>query len=313
MLNEKYSIALTVYNDQNEILELLNSIVRQNFCPTEIVIADGGSRDNTVSIIETYAHRTQIPIKVFKGKWNIAQGLNYAIKQCSEDIIGIVATGNKYPEDYFKILYRDMMKYTLDVTYSLVKGIDSTEFSKKYNDIFLNHNKGKDFGVATNHGVLARKTIFEVNDFFYESFVYAGEDEEFYNRVKKRGAKIKCAHSTATYWDTPHNLAEFKKQIKNYTIAKMQIYPFKEFTQQYKLLVILTAISVLVGCLFLYRGTRFFSIIIFCILFISACVYYYMKYKDKEKIAIVILHTFFPLLCVMRYNKYLKKQYKVIR
>jgi glycosyltransferase involved in cell wall biosynthesis len=47
----KTSLITTVYNEQNSISDFLKSIFEQTLLPDEIVIVDGGSKDQTVQMI----------------------------------------------------------------------------------------------------------------------------------------------------------------------------------------------------------------------------------------------------------------------
>ena len=68
-----------------------------------------------------------------------------------------------------------------------------------------------------------KKSIFVDLDFFYEKFIYAGEDAEFYALVKKHGYKGKLVKEAKVYWKTPISWKEFLKQIRVYTVADLQI------------------------------------------------------------------------------------------
>ncbi|MCB0141912.1 MAG: glycosyltransferase family 2 protein, partial [Caldilineaceae bacterium] len=48
------SVIATVYNEGENMRRLLNSLAAQTRLPDEIIICDGGSRDNTVAIIREY-------------------------------------------------------------------------------------------------------------------------------------------------------------------------------------------------------------------------------------------------------------------
>ena len=44
----KYTIITTAFNDEKNIIRYLDNVTKQTVKPTEIVIADGGSKDGTV-------------------------------------------------------------------------------------------------------------------------------------------------------------------------------------------------------------------------------------------------------------------------
>ena len=54
-MDVKYSIAITIYNDEKSISTLLCDMLKQTVKPSEIVVADGGSTDNSAKLVREYA------------------------------------------------------------------------------------------------------------------------------------------------------------------------------------------------------------------------------------------------------------------
>ena len=55
------SVALTTYNGEKYIIELLDSIKNQSVLPDEVIIVDDVSTDNTVKIITQYINKYKLP------------------------------------------------------------------------------------------------------------------------------------------------------------------------------------------------------------------------------------------------------------
>jgi glycosyltransferase involved in cell wall biosynthesis len=70
----------------------LDSLVAQTRRPDEVVIVDGGSRDHTVAVIETYAGRLPLRVLVEPGA-NISRGRNVAIAAATSEVIASVDAG----------------------------------------------------------------------------------------------------------------------------------------------------------------------------------------------------------------------------
>ncbi len=88
----KVSLILTVLNEGEHVRRLFDSILKQTRLPDEIVVCDGGSRDNTVAVIQSYADR--LPIKVISvPSANISQGRNAAIKAAIGEVIAATDAG----------------------------------------------------------------------------------------------------------------------------------------------------------------------------------------------------------------------------
>lgn len=247
-MNIKVSVVCTVYNDQNEIEKMLDDISNQTLLPNEIVIADGGSKDNTIKIVNDYKEKSGIDINLIYGaRLNISQGFNTAIKKSQNDIIVIMSTGNRYDKNFIKELVEKFSETNADIVFAPIRGNENSKFSILYNKAFLKNKYGN--RIPSNHGVLIKKEVFKKIGLFYENFIYAGEDAEFFERAKKSNLNIECAEQAKLEWDVPNSLKDFKKQIRNYTIAKMQIESFKIFKnykRDYLTLLILIAILILI-------------------------------------------------------------------
>ena len=88
----RVSVICTVLNEGEAIRRLLDSLVAQTRHPDEVVIVDGGSRDNTVVVIESYADRLPLRVLVEPGA-NISRGRNRAIQAATGDVIASTDAG----------------------------------------------------------------------------------------------------------------------------------------------------------------------------------------------------------------------------
>ncbi len=86
------SVIITVLNEGQSIRGLLDSLAAQTQAPDEIVIVDGGSRDDTAAIIREYMGRLPIKLIVEDG-CNISRGRNRAIAEAQGDILAITDAG----------------------------------------------------------------------------------------------------------------------------------------------------------------------------------------------------------------------------
>ena len=88
----RVSVVCTVLNEGESIRRLLESLCAQTRRPDEVVIVDGGSRDNTVAAIREYAGRLPVRVLVEPGA-NISRGRNVAIAAATGDVIASVDAG----------------------------------------------------------------------------------------------------------------------------------------------------------------------------------------------------------------------------
>lgn len=85
----KTSVALCTYNGENFIGEQLDSILNQSVKPSEIIICDDGSTDNTLKIIGNYFEKNPDIFRVYKNEQNlkIVKNFEKAINLCTNEII----------------------------------------------------------------------------------------------------------------------------------------------------------------------------------------------------------------------------------
>ena len=88
----RVTVISTVLNEGEAIRRLMDSLVAQTRQPDEVVIVDGGSRDNTVTVIQEYAGRLPLRVLVEPGA-NISRGRNVAIAAATGDVIASVDAG----------------------------------------------------------------------------------------------------------------------------------------------------------------------------------------------------------------------------
>jgi len=88
----RVTIISTVLNEGEAIRRLLDSLLAQTRRPDEVVIVDGGSRDNTVAVIQEYTGRLPLRVLVEPGA-NISRGRNVAIAEATGDVIASVDAG----------------------------------------------------------------------------------------------------------------------------------------------------------------------------------------------------------------------------
>jgi cellulose synthase/poly-beta-1,6-N-acetylglucosamine synthase-like glycosyltransferase len=96
----KVSIVVASYNSQDTIEECLKSILSLNYPAGffEIIVMDGGSKDDTVKIAQKY------PIKVVSIRLNAPAAYNYAMKIALHPILGFIDADAKVEVEWLKKL-----------------------------------------------------------------------------------------------------------------------------------------------------------------------------------------------------------------
>jgi glycosyltransferase involved in cell wall biosynthesis len=122
------SLVATVLNEGESIHRLMRSILQQTRQPDEVVIVDGGSHDNTAAILQTYADRLPLRLRVHPG-CNISQGRNAAIAAAQGEIIAVTDAGVVIDSHWLERITRPLLE---NPELSCVGGF----FTPDFDDIF---------------------------------------------------------------------------------------------------------------------------------------------------------------------------------
>ena len=209
----KVSIIAASYNNQDTIGECLQSILAQNYPPDrfEVIVMDGGSKDNTVKIAEAF------PVKVFSIPLNCPAAYNYALKIAQHQILGFIDSDAKVETDWLK-------KLVPRLTEPNVAGVSGTietwnnsnplarsigyELKTRYQRI------GKYTGRIATMNLLMKRSVIEEAGGWDESLA-SQYDTDLGYRISAKGYKI-AYESSAVCWhfNRPTLKAYYRQQLQ---------------------------------------------------------------------------------------------------
>lgn len=213
----KVSFITTVYNEALTINDLLLSLLAQSRVPDEITVVDGGSADDTTSVISNFIlSRAEGPISssktkiklIFK-KGNRSIGRNEAIKRSSNEIILCSDSGCILDRNWVKNIMRPFKDQKIDVVAGYYKGIAESFFQKCLIPYILvmpdRVNKNK-FLPATR-SMAFKKSIWKKVGGFTEKFSN-NEDYVFAKKLKAINANIVFEKKAIAYWLPRNNIKD---------------------------------------------------------------------------------------------------------
>jgi glycosyltransferase involved in cell wall biosynthesis len=216
----KISVVIPVKNEEKYIGELLNSLSSQSRKADEIIIVDGGSKDNTVKIINEYKKRG-LPINLIQVDHALpGRGRNIAIEAARHDIIAMTDSGIILDKHWLENL---MAHFENDLTCEVVYGVYSyyakNLFEKCFAIVYIPASK-KVEGNRVNYPFLAstaiKKYVWEKIGGFRED-IRSTEDLIFFREIKKFGFMTKVASEAIVYWRPRGNLKEAFRLVFAYS------------------------------------------------------------------------------------------------
>ena len=109
------SVIITCYNEERNIQECLNTLVRQTYAKDkyEIIVADGGSKDRTQSIVKDFMqtyHNISLVVEPRKGT---AAGRNAGVKAAQYGYVAFIDADCEAPEDWLETLVEQYQRIRL--------------------------------------------------------------------------------------------------------------------------------------------------------------------------------------------------------
>tara|TARA_Y100001958_G_C21215547_1_gene540959 strand:+ start:1148 stop:1897 length:750 start_codon:yes stop_codon:yes gene_type:complete len=157
----KISIITVCYNSQKTISETIESVIRQKHLDKEYIIIDGGSSDNTLSIIKKYQNHID---KLISEKDNgIYDAINKGLKQANGDIIGLLHSDDHYPNDnVLSTVSQSFENNNVDIVWGNVALINENNNKKRFYSGKSIDVSSFDVGVMPPHpSVFIKRTCYQ--------------------------------------------------------------------------------------------------------------------------------------------------------
>jgi glycosyltransferase involved in cell wall biosynthesis len=206
---EKISLVIPVKDEGPNIQGLIDSILSQTLLPGEIIFVDGGSGDNTKTVIKSNIRTTKIPIRLIEtDKAYPGEGRNIGIKESSFNLIALTDAGIKLDKNWLSELARPIEEDgSVDVVYGAYEPVMDS-FIKECALIAFVPPKDKINGSFFRTNFIAsslfRKKIFETAGWFPP--YRAAEDRIFMEKVRELGIKTRYTDRAMVFWDIPGSI-----------------------------------------------------------------------------------------------------------
>jgi len=212
----KVSVCITVFNEQETIGKLLDSLLFQTKKPKEIVIVDGGSKDKTVQRVKHYQKKDK-RIKLLIEPGNVAHGRNTSIEVARYPIIVHIDAGCTARADWLEKITSLFKHREIDVVagfYKMKAAYSMQKAMNVYHGVVPERFDAITF-FPSARSFAFRKKVWEEVGGYNEKLEKAGEDTEFIYKIIRRGFKMAKVMEAQVLWNEPAEFS-FKDSLKKF-------------------------------------------------------------------------------------------------
>jgi glycosyltransferase involved in cell wall biosynthesis len=214
---DSVSVIATVRNEENTINRLLDSLSAQTRLPTEVIIVDGGSNDNTLQLMKAWQKKHPLfPLRVFQQKGNRSVGRNVAIHKTTTPLIAITDAGCIPHSDWLEQLVITVHEQQVDVVAGYYDALPQTTLESAivpYMLVMPDRINEKEFLPATR-SMLIKKSVWKKVGGFDERLTVS-EDYAFAQKLKKGKYTIAFNQYAKVSWLPIHSLPRFFYTVLN--------------------------------------------------------------------------------------------------
>ena len=191
----KISIITATYNSASTIRYTIESVLRQTCSDYELIIKDGGSKDETLDICREYEAKFEGRMRIISASdKGIYDAMNKGIETATGDVIGILNSDDFYTSNDVLQAVADsfVADNTIDAVYGDIHFVKDDDLTKcvRYYSSALFHRRWMRFGFMPAHpSFYCKKACYEKYGRFDTSFKIAADFENllrliFIGRIK---------------------------------------------------------------------------------------------------------------------------------
>lgn len=252
----KVSIIIPTYNEEEHIVDCLNSIKNQTYKDLELIVVDDGSADNTLNFVSNLNFNNLIILK--QKHMGPAAARNYGAQKSKGDILIFVDSDMVFDKKFVEKLIKPIIKNESKGTFS------KDEYVLNWNNVW-----SKCWNINSNLPIKRRipvdypdtQKVFRAilkSEFEKVNGFSKGGYTDDWSLSEKLDYEATLAQDAVYYHKNPEKLSEIYKQSK--WIAKRD-YKFGFFGQLYTLFVSSFVISLIIGIYKSIKHSNFYFLI----------------------------------------------------
>lgn len=209
----KVSLVVPMYNEEDSLEKLVDSIDNQTVCPDEVILVDGGSTDRTVEIFEEIC----LPDSMYKlikiGRATPGRGRNVGVENSLCEWVAFTDAGIILHERWLAELVKTVeADSTVDAVYGNLSPVINSFFEKIATFAYVAPLRRDGIRTKFIASSLVRREVWQKIGGFPD--LRAAEDLMFMESIDEAGFKTALAPSAMVYWQLRPTLeTTFKKFV----------------------------------------------------------------------------------------------------
>ncbi len=209
----KISIVVPMFNEEDSLKHLVDSINHQTFQPDEVILVDGGSTDKTVEVFEKLCSHNSIYKLIRTGRATPGKARNIGVENMRNEWIAFTDAGIILDKNWLAELVKIVeTNPTIDAVYGNLSPVISNFFEKIATLAYVAPLKKYDIRTKFIASSLIKRDVWQKIGGFPN--LRAAEDLIFMEKVDEAGCKTATAPAALVHWQLRPTLqSTFKKFV----------------------------------------------------------------------------------------------------
>lgn len=219
----KVSLIATLRNEGKNVRAWVKSVFEQTHLPDEIIITDGGSTDETLSLLKEASRESPVPFHILvEPEANIARGRNIAIDKAQFNKIATTDFGCRLQPDWLeKILTPFETDDNIDVVAGMYRAVDRKGKNLERMAWWTNESlKDPRWFLPSGRSSAFTKDIWMKVGGYPEWLTMTGEDTFFAMELRKYAKKWAIVPEAVAEWHAPDTALSYWQKIYTWSVGE---------------------------------------------------------------------------------------------
>jgi len=228
--NSRYSVIIPVYNRNDELNELLQSLTTQSFKDFEVIVIDDGSSERADSTCEKYIDKLSLTY-FYKENSGPGPSRNFGFEKGTGKFMVVFDSDCIIPYSYFQSVEKFLAVHPLDAWGGPDKGHEKFTILQQAMAFTMSsvlttggirggYNQSDKFQPRSFNMGLSREVIRKTGGFKFDRLA---EDIELSIRIRNEGFRVGIIPEAFVYHKRRTNFSQFYNQVQNFGRGRVRV------------------------------------------------------------------------------------------